>query len=80
MIHSYRGTSARLMLVVHRWLRIGCNSNGGAMHKLASLDALRGLAILFVIISHFGAGEFGRNASIVFGNAGVILFFSCPGF
>ena len=45
------------------------------MHKLASLDALRGLAILFVIISHFGAGEFGRNASIVFGNAGVILFF-----
>jgi peptidoglycan/LPS O-acetylase OafA/YrhL len=56
------------------------HANGGAMHKLASLDALRGLAILFVIIAHFGAGEFGRNASIVFGNAGVILFFFLSGF
>ena len=49
-------------------------------HKYAGLDSLRGIAILMVIIAHFGAGLTGAEASIVFGNAGVILFFFLSGF
>jgi peptidoglycan/LPS O-acetylase OafA/YrhL len=49
-------------------------------HKLASLDALRGLAILLVIVAHFAGGQTGREASIIFANAGVILFFFLSGF
>ena len=49
-------------------------------HKLAGLDALRGIAILLVIVAHFGSGLTGGEASIVFGNAGVILFFFLSGF
>jgi len=49
-------------------------------HKLASLDALRGLAILLVIVAHFAGGQTGHEASIFFANAGVILFFFLSGF
>lgn len=49
-------------------------------HKLAGLDALRGIAILLVIAAHFGAGLTGSKTSIVFANAGVILFFFLSGF
>lgn len=48
--------------------------------KLESLDALRGVAILLVIVSHFFAAPMGREVSILMGNAGVILFFFLSGF
>jgi peptidoglycan/LPS O-acetylase OafA/YrhL len=49
---------------------------------LASLDALRGLAITLVLISHFipTATAEGHSIAVGFGNAGVILFFFLSGF
>lgn len=58
-------------------------SFGGLMlksQKLSGLDALRGVAILLVIVSHFSGAVIGSAAVIVFANAGVILFFFLSGF
>jgi len=49
-------------------------------HEFASLDALRGLAILLVIVAHFGEGLTGREMAVFLANAGVILFFFLSGF
>lgn len=46
--------------------------------KLPGLDVLRGLAILMVIVAHFLSPTL--NTSLVFGNAGVILFFLLSGY
>jgi peptidoglycan/LPS O-acetylase OafA/YrhL len=48
--------------------------------QLFGLDALRGVAILLVVAAHFGGSFTGDSASIVLGNAGVILFFFLSGF
>jgi peptidoglycan/LPS O-acetylase OafA/YrhL len=53
-----------------------------AGHALASLDVLRGIAILAVLAAHFmpGSVPFERPLTIALGNFGVILFFFLSGF
>jgi len=46
--------------------------------QVASLDVLRGIAILLVIAAHFGGGSVEQQ--VLLGNAGVILFFFLSGF
>lgn len=48
--------------------------------KLASLDALRGVAILLVIAAHFGVLGNSEIVTVMLANAGVILFFFLSGF
>jgi peptidoglycan/LPS O-acetylase OafA/YrhL len=50
--------------------------------SLASLDVLRGIAIIAVLISHFWPADFPapNSLTILFSQFGVILFFFYPAF
>ncbi|QUS40566.1 acyltransferase [Tardiphaga alba] len=52
------------------------------IHKLAGLDALRGVAIALVIAAHFMPPQlpYAVEASVMVANAGVILFFILSGY
>ena len=47
---------------------------------IRSLDGLRGIAILFVLIEHFCPRMFGQGALLPWGRIGVQLFFVLSGF
>jgi peptidoglycan/LPS O-acetylase OafA/YrhL len=48
--------------------------------NLASLDVLRGIAILSVLFSHFWPGDLPLSLRVLCGQFGVILFFFLSGF
>lgn len=59
--------------------------DAGALERNIGLDAVRGIAILLVVVSHFlppslTGGEHGQIVSEYLGYAGVILFFLLSGF
>ncbi len=77
-----RPRAADLLMRLSRGPRLAKVAAMPHRHDLASLDAVRGIAIALVIFSHLFAGELPHSTAfgLASANAGVILFFFLSGF